>query len=63
MRNQTDDDIWFVVTYDDGRTVEMRINRWHLRTGDHVAWFIAGERQRAQELPQGKIVDIKRTIR
>ena len=48
--------ITFMVTYEDGRTAGMSIRRGHLGPGD----LIAREKQRAGELPKGKIVDIRR---
>jgi hypothetical protein len=52
--------ITFVVLYDDGRTAGMSISRRHLRSGEHVARLLAREKQRAGELPKGKIVDVRR---
>jgi hypothetical protein len=54
--------ITFVVMYEDGRTAGMIIRRGHLRPGNHVPRLIAREKQRAGELPKGKIVDIRRQI-
>jgi len=54
------DGIAFIVEYEDGRTAHMTIDRWTLRTGDHVAIVVAGEQQRGGRLPAGKIARVKR---
>jgi hypothetical protein len=53
-------DIAFVATYDDSRTEWFSIDKFTLRSGDHVAIVIAGEWQRGGRLPAGKIVSVKR---
>ena len=53
-------DVVFVATYDDGRPDFFNIDKFTLRSGDHIARVIAGERQRGGQLPAGKIVSVKR---
>ena len=60
MATKDKDIITFVVSYADGRTAELQISRWHIRSADHAARFIVGEKQRTGELPRGEIVNIKR---
>jgi hypothetical protein len=50
-----DDRIEFIVRYLNGSEARLRISRSDLRQGDHVARLIAGERQRAGEIPEGEI--------
>jgi hypothetical protein len=57
---KTSDDVVFVATYDDGRSEWFNIDKFTLRSGDHVARIIAGERQRGGQLPAGKIASVKR---
>ena len=54
--------ILFSVEYEDGRTARMTIDRHTLRNGDHVARIIAGERQRAGKIPEGKIKGVRRVV-
>jgi hypothetical protein len=49
-----------VATYDDGRSEWFNIDKFTLRSGDHVARIIAAERQSGGQLPAGKITSIKR---
>ena len=51
----TDDPIEFIVRYLNGSEARIRISRWDLQRGDHVAELIAGERQRAGEIPEAEI--------
>jgi hypothetical protein len=53
-------DVVFVATYDDGRTELFNIDKFTLRSGDHVARIIAGECQSGGQLPSGKITSVKR---
>jgi hypothetical protein len=53
-------DVAFVATYDDGRSEFFNIDKFTLRSSDHIARVIAGERQRSGQLPAGKIVSVKR---
>jgi hypothetical protein len=50
----------FVLAYDDGRTAYIRVTPFMLRNGDHVVAVIARARQQSGEIPQGKIVRVKR---
>ena len=52
--------IGFVATFEDGQKAHFDIDRFTLRGGDHLARFIAGERQREGRLPEGKIVSVQR---
>jgi len=54
------DDVTFIVTYDDGHTDFFTIDKFTLRTGDHVARIIAKERQRGGTLDPGTIVSVTR---
>jgi hypothetical protein len=55
--------VTFVVEYEDGSKVHINIDRFTLRSGDHVARLIAGERQRAGLIPEGEIKSVKRDHR
>jgi len=56
--------IKFLAEYEDGSTEPFDIYRYDLRTGDHVAPIIAGERQRESigfpQLKAGKIARVYR---
>ena len=56
--------IRFIAEYEDGSTEPFDVYRSDLRTGDHLARIIAGERQREPigfpSLKQGKIVRVYR---
>jgi hypothetical protein len=54
------DDVVFVATYDDGQSEWFNIDKFTLRSGDHVARIIAAERQSGGQLPAGKINSVKR---
>jgi hypothetical protein len=54
------DDVVFVATYHDGRSEWFNIDKFTLRSGDHVARIIARERQTGGQLPAGKIVSVAR---
>jgi hypothetical protein len=43
-----------------GRTELFNIDKFTLRSGDHIARIIAGERQSGGQLPAGKIASVKR---
>jgi hypothetical protein len=45
----------FIAEYEDGSQESFTIDQWALRTGDHVASIVAGERQREGSLKAGKI--------
>jgi hypothetical protein len=51
----SNDRIEFIVRYLNGGEARIWISRWNLQHGDHVAQLIAGERQRAGEIPEGEI--------
>ena len=51
---------WFVVEYEDGRTARIQIDRYTLSRGDYVARFVAMERQQDGDIPEGKIISVKR---
>jgi len=51
----SDDRIEFIVRYLNGAEARIRISRRDLQGGDHVAQLIAGQRQRAGEIPEGEI--------
>ena len=42
-----------IVEYEDGRTTTITIDRWTLRSGDHVARIVAGEWQQGGRIPEG----------
>jgi hypothetical protein len=62
MVKKTNFDVVFVATYDDGRSESFNIDKFTLRSGDHVARLIAGEWQPGGRLPAGKIVSVKRLV-
>ena len=51
----SNDRIEFIVRYLNGGEARIWIPRWNLQQGDHVAQLIAGEKQRAGEIPDGEI--------
>ena len=59
-RKQQDQGTRFIVEYEDGRTASITIDRSTLRSGDHVARIVAGERQRGGEIPDGEIKSVRR---
>ena len=56
-----DEQIGFIVEYEDGRNANMYVGRWEIKAGDHVLRFIAGVRQYQGVLPEGRIKSIKRS--
>jgi hypothetical protein len=50
----------FEVILTDGTTARMSIDSPSLRSGDHVAYVIAGERKRAKLIPDKEIKSIRR---
>ena len=50
----------FIVTYEDGSHDYMSVPAATLRSGDHVARVVAGEKQRAGELRRGEITGVRR---
>ena len=59
-KRKRDHNIMFAVTYVDGRTAYITINPSTLKSGDHLAWAVARERQQKAEIPEGEIVAVKR---
>jgi hypothetical protein len=52
--------VLFEVTFTDGTTARMSIDSPALRSGDDVAYVIAGERRRARLLPDKEVKRIRR---
>jgi hypothetical protein len=52
--------IVFIAEYDDGSKQQFQIDRWALKSGEHVAWLVAGERQRDGFLKAGEIIRVYR---
>jgi hypothetical protein len=50
----------FIVELEDGSTHLMSIDKFTLRSGDHVARIIASEHQQGGQIPPGKIKSVKR---
>ena len=49
----------FALTYEDGRTAYIRVDRDTARHGNLVVLDIARERQKAGEIPRGTIASVK----
>ena len=60
MPHRTGAEITYVVRYADGSTALFRIDRWTVKTGDHIARTVARERQDVGQLPRGEIVSVER---
>ena len=54
MPNRTGAGVTYVAHYAHGSTTQ--IDRWTVKTGDHIARIVARERQDAGQLPGGEIV-------
>ena len=52
--------IRFAAIYEDGKKAKFSIDTFTLRSGDRIAIVVAGERQRAGQLPSGRIVRVER---
>jgi hypothetical protein len=50
----------FIVEFEVGSSSSFIVDEYTLRTGDHVAVVVAGERQRKGELRAGKIKSVRR---
>jgi hypothetical protein len=55
-----DESVVFVVEFEDGTRDHIYIDRYTLRSGDHVAKTIARERQQKGELPNKPIKSVAR---
>ena len=62
MANEQNNRVTFIATYEDGRQLSFTVDKFTLTGGDYVARIIAGERQRAGELPEGKIMSVARSL-
>lgn len=60
MGKSTRQDVLFLVEYEDGSQATISIDRFTLRSGDHIARIIAGEWQRGGRIPDGKIKAVRR---
>jgi hypothetical protein len=60
MAKKKSDMVRFIVEYEDGGTCPMSIDRFTLRSGDHVARIIAREKQDGGQLPKGAIKAVRR---
>ena len=56
----SNEDVPFVVLYENADFEYINVNQYDLRTGDHVARIIAGEMKSGGRLPQGKVGSVKR---
>ena len=54
-----DTQVMFALTYADGRTAYIRVDRDTARHGNLVVLDIARERQKAGEIPSGTIASVK----
>jgi hypothetical protein len=52
--------IVFIAEYDDGTKEQFQIDHWAASRGGHVAWLVAGERQRDGFLKAGEIIRVYR---
>jgi hypothetical protein len=59
-RKRKNDDVEFIITFDDDTTDFMTIDRYTLASGDHVARIIAGERQSGGPIPNKPIKSVRR---
>ena len=62
MNTEQKDRVTFIATYEDGRQLSFTVDKFTLTGGDYAARIIASERQRAGELPDGKIMSVARSL-
>jgi len=54
--------VTFIATYEDGRQLLFPVDKFTMTEGDYAARIIACERQKAGELPPGKIMSVARSL-
>ena len=62
MASEQNNRVTFIATFEDGRQLSFTVDKFTLTGGDYVARIIAGERQKAGELPPGKIMSVARSL-
>ena len=63
MASEHNNRVTFIATYEDGRQVLFTVDKFNLTGGDYAARIIACERQKAGELPAGKIMSVARSLK